>query len=222
MATRLRPAPVPLCELPDVAGRSDVVVVARRARRFADPFRLGSSIERLLKYGAAPVIVARGYRWMCRRDALPMKHVLVVLDGAAEAERALPAALAIAEATEGELTLLRVVPGQPYYGTPSIESEFAAHAYLERVARSLESRQLLVAPAVRSSNEELGEVILSFAQDHNVDLIAMATSLRRSLVGKIHRRPARYLVRQGTIPVLLTNADSAASGVDALARHAAT
>jgi nucleotide-binding universal stress UspA family protein len=216
---RLRKAPIAAPSLTESAGESNLVVLAQRPARFADPFSLGHSVERLLKFGSSPLVFARGHKW---RYAVPqdknVKHILVVLDGTAEAEHILPAAMAIAEAVEARLTLLRIVPGMPYYGIPSAEKEIEAKAYLDTVVQSVQRRRLKVEAAVWSSNESLGEVILSYAQNFNADLIALTTSLRRTLVGSFRRVPVRYLARKSSIPLLMVSSDKAKSHHDQPAR----
>jgi nucleotide-binding universal stress UspA family protein len=143
-----------------------------------------------------------------------MKHILVVLDGTPEAEHILPAATAIAEAVEAQMTLLRIVPGMPYYGIPWTEKVTEAKAYLEKVTQVIRRRRITVESTVRSSNESIGQVVLSYAQNCNADLIALTTSLRRTLVGAVRRQPVRYLVRKSTIPMLIASADKVAPARD--------
>jgi nucleotide-binding universal stress UspA family protein len=217
--SRLRDAPVPGPSLSEAAGESSLVVMAQRPYRFADPFSLGHSVERLLKFGSSPVIFVRGYRWpYTLRKAQKMRHILVVLDGTPEAEHILSAATAIAEAVRAQITLLHVVPGMPYYEIPWTEKETEAKAYLENVAQAIRQRRVTVESAIWSSNESIGEVVLSYAQNSGSDLIALAASLRRTLVGSVRRQPVRYLVRKSGIPLLIVCSDKAASNRDQLAR----
>jgi nucleotide-binding universal stress UspA family protein len=219
VSARLRETPISAQSLFDTSSESDLVVMAQRPRRLADPFHLGHSVERILRFSSSPLIYMRGYKWpYSLRKARQAKHVLVVLDGTAETEHALPAATAIAEATAGQLSLLQVVPGMPYYGIPWAEKEIEAAAYLDTVAHALQRRRLTVEKSVWSSNESLDEVILSFAQNCNADLIALTTSLRRTLVGSFRRQPVRNLVRNSTLPLLLVSSDKAKASDDQLAR----
>jgi nucleotide-binding universal stress UspA family protein len=219
----LRKAPIPARSLIETAGVSNLVVMARRPCRFTDPFSLGHSVERLLKFGSSPLISVRGNRWpYTLREAKKTRHILVVLDGTAEAEYVLPAAVAIAGAVEAKLTLLRIVPSMPYYGIPSAEKEIEAKAYLETVVQAVQQRRVEVDAAVWSSNEALGQVILSYANDCNADLIALTTSLRRTLVGSFRRQPVRYLVRKSRTPLLIVSSDKATSHRDQPARPQGT
>jgi nucleotide-binding universal stress UspA family protein len=207
-----RDAPLSAAALREVASDSKLVVMAQRPRRFAGWFSPDNRVERLLKFGSSPLVLVRGYRWpYSKRQAQRPKHVLAVLDGTLEAERVLPAAAAIATSAEGRLTLLRIAPGIPYYGIPSAEKEAEAEAYLAKVVEAFGQRGLQAEAAVWSSNESLGEVMLSFAQSRQADLIALTTSLRRTVVGSLRRRPVRYLLRNSRIPLLLVNADSTRS-----------
>jgi nucleotide-binding universal stress UspA family protein len=216
---RLRKTPIPARSLSETAGVSNVVVMAQRPRRFADPFGLGHGVERLLKFGSSPLVFVRGSRWAyALRPAEKTKHILVVLNGTAETEHVLSAAMATAEAVEAQVTLLRIIPGMPYYGIPSAEKEIEAKAYVEAVVQAVPARRVKVESAVWTSNESLGQVILAYAQNSGADLIALTTSLQRTLVGSFRRQAVRYLVRKSGIPLLIVSSDKAASHRYQLAR----
>ncbi|RIK74740.1 MAG: hypothetical protein DCC67_16190 [Planctomycetota bacterium] len=209
---RLRTALLSADALAELAHDRNLVVMARRPLRLADPLALGSPFERLLKFGSSPLIAVRGYRWLYSRRRMPApKHILVVLDGTADAECSLPAATAIAEATGATISLFRTVAAMPYYGIPCLEKEGEAQDYLDGVAASLRERRVPVESVVWTSDEAMGEVILSSAQRLNADLIAMTASLRRTLAGRMRRKPVQYLVRRSATPVLIVNGDRARS-----------
>ncbi len=219
VACRLRKTPIAAASLTDTASESNLVVMAQRPRRFADPFSLGHSVERLLRFGSSPLVLVRGFRWPYElRQAEKTTHILVVLDGTAGAEHILSAAMSTAEAVEAQVTLLRVIPGVPHYGIPSAEKEIEAKAYLETVVQAVQVRRVKVESAVWTSNESLGQVILAYAQNSGADLIALTTSLRRTLVGSFRRQAVRYLVRKSGIPLLMVSSDKAASHRYQLAR----
>lgn len=207
---RPRETPVTDEQLSEIAPEDQLIVVADRPRRTRNPFRDSHLIGRLLRCGASPLIVVRGYRWRRQRQAKMVKHLVVVLDGTDESERILPSAVAIAEATGAVMTLLRVVPATPYYGIPSAEKELEASAYLQSIQHAARQRRIVAYPAVWSSEERPGEVILSWAQRHNADLIAMAVSLQQTHAGTLRRQTAHYLIRKSRIPLLMVNADKSA------------
>jgi nucleotide-binding universal stress UspA family protein len=209
---RLREVPTNASSLGETAGKSDLVVLGHRPCRCTDPFNLGHRVEKLLKFGSSPLLIVRGHGWSyTRREAERIKNILVILDGSAEAAQVLPAVFAIAEAVQAQLTLLRIVPGMPYYEIPWVVKEIEAKTYLDRIIQAIQPHHVAAHPAVWSSHESLGQVILSYAENHNADLIALTTSLCRTPLGSFRRQPVRYLARKSSIPLLIVSSDDAAS-----------
>lgn len=110
-----------------------------------------------------------------------MRHILVPLDGSALAERALPSAAALAQATGATLALLRVVGPRGVYGVtlahPLSEYEVTrlrdAEAYLAGVARAWVAKGLTVEPVALAGQPV--ETIVAEAARRRVDLIALST-----------------------------------------------
>lgn len=101
-----------------------------------------------------------------------MFHTLLVpLDGTPEAAVALPPARALAAATGGSITLLRVVR--------EAADLAEAQAYLARVARELEGAGLRLATAVRVG--DTADEIAAEARERHADLLVMA---RRGAPGR--------------------------------------
>lgn len=110
-----------------------------------------------------------------------MKRILVPLDGSALAERALPSAAALAQATGAALVLLRVVGPQGVYGVtlahPLSEYEVTrlrdAEAYLTSVARAWVAQGLTVEPVALAGQPV--ETIVAEAARRRVDLLVLTT-----------------------------------------------
>ena len=126
------------------------------------------------------------------------KHILVPLDGSLLAEAALPAATALAERFDSEITLLRVTR-TPYIATSLDGSAYAelivslrqqgyeeAAAYLQMKQRSLQQRQYVVDSIVREG-EPVAELILDIVAEEGIDTIVMSTHGRGGVSRWAHR-----------------------------------
>jgi nucleotide-binding universal stress UspA family protein len=195
-------------KLKKIAKGDTLIVLAHRCHGALGWLHFGSAAKRFLSMGSSPLLFVRGRSWPVNLNKQkPLSHILTVLDGDAKTERILKPAAAIASAASAKHTLLRVIPGMPYYGIPWKEKEQEASAHLDRVAETLRDAGSNVATEILSSDEAAGQVILAYAQRSNVDLIALAVRRQSGLAGFFRREPAEYLIRKGTIPVLVARAD---------------
>jgi nucleotide-binding universal stress UspA family protein len=124
-------------------------------------------------------------------------HILVPLDGSQTAEAALPHGFALAQLSGAPLTLLYVVPpiedvidsgAEPIF----IDEQFAARKtralrYFDSIRKRPECKALTIDTAV-----EMGPVaatVVTYAAQHGVDVIVMAThgrsGLQRWLLGSV-------------------------------------
>ena len=144
------------------------------------------------------------------------RHIVIPLDGSPRAEEALPVAARLARASEGQLTLLRVV-------TPTIEldvrpmplttaAELAseediarANDYLAQIATSKELEGINIHTEALSG--PVAKTILLFAYMQHVDLIAICsrgiTGLKHWALGSVAEKVARH----SSIPVLVIHED---------------
>ena len=147
-----------------------------------------------------------------------LEKVLVCLDGSTPAERILPYITGETIAQHGKMILLTVIdlpetiipiniPGSPAVtvSTPgavkrTFTEENAANDYLKGHAKSLEAQGVEVDYVVISGSP--GETIVSYAQENECTLIAIAThghgGFRRFALGST----ADYVVHHSNIPVL--------------------
>lgn len=150
--------------------------------------------------------------------ASPFGTILVPLDGSARAERALPAAARLAQATHSTLLLARVVPlttpaailaAEGVYTDPDVYQqlrdgdEHAAATYLEQQAAPLRKRgvDVLARTCVRSG--EVTGCLLAIEREEQVGLVVMTTHGRTGVARLALGSVADRLVRQGQVPVLL-------------------
>jgi nucleotide-binding universal stress UspA family protein len=148
--------------------------------------------------------------------------ILVCLDGSKLAEQILPYATEEALHFDSRLVLLQVVtppstfvtPGVP--GVPGVpvapsaravteamqKDETAVRAYLESAARLIRAKGLKV-DAVTLQGVLVGQMIVVYAKDNKVDLIAMATHGRSGLSRTVMGSIADYVIKESGLPILL-------------------
>ena len=190
----------------------DLIVMATHGRSGLGRWVYGSVAEGVLSRGALPVLLVRAWQAAPAAPFGERPRLLVPLDGSAFAEAALPAALALAKVTGGEIVLLRVVVPpdlammsetglQTYIEQEFDAEETAARDYLREVAGRPEVGKHIAAIDVRVGMP--GYVVGEAGRAHGAGLIVMAThgrtGLRRAILGSV----ADATLRQGVAPLLL-------------------
>jgi nucleotide-binding universal stress UspA family protein len=142
------------------------------------------------------------------------KRILVPLDGSQLAEQALPHAAIHARQFGAEIVLLKVLGPlpEPSMSSPRVMRSAAAASaqlareYLEGVAARLREEGLSAEVATVEGKPYIE--IIRFAEENEIDLIAMSTrgqsGLSRWLLGSVADRVARG----ATVPLLLVQAES--------------
>lgn len=142
------------------------------------------------------------------------ERLLLALDGSPPSEKAIPHAMALAQAFKAELHVIRVVPltvsashadGAPAAALSALSAEAdEASAYLNSVAAQLSAEGLLVQTAVRSG--DVADELLHQAAQIDADLIVMSTHGRSGVGRWVYGSVADRILRQAEIPVLLVRA----------------
>lgn len=139
------------------------------------------------------------------------KQILVPLDGSRAAERALKLARYLAEGSEGQIRVVRVLQGTALAESlerslpPEILQQEQEHcaSYLAGVVDALRANGYSATFAVLDSASDPGEAILDEAVHRPVDLICMSsygkTSGSRYFTGTVAEKVARF----APCPVLL-------------------
>ena len=155
------------------------------------------------------------------------EKILVCLDGSKFAEQIIPYAVEEARHFESKLVLLRVFVASgtaaSEHGTPEQEAggpvghvdlpsppairivaEDEARDYLEEVAQPMREKGLDVECAtVQAGHEKIGEVIVRYAENHDMQLVSIAThgegGFKRLAFGSV----ADYVLRNLGRPLLL-------------------
>ena len=116
-----------------------------------------------------------------------INHILVPLDGSTLAECVLPHVIAIAPVTNARVTLLHVLQ-HPHNGSPAVDpvewhlQKQKSEKYLEQIVNRLNSSGVLGVESVILEGTPANSVI-DFAQNNNVDLIALSTHGNSGLSG---------------------------------------
>lgn len=184
----------------------DLVIMTTHARGGASRAWLGSVADELVRHAPAPVILLRPGREPAPAPgtAPVFRRVLLPVDGGPAEERMAEHAVAVTAAPGVEYTLLRVVTtggGTVRASLPrrggdpgSRVQRATVEATLGARARELAARGLVVRPQV-VVGDDAAEAILSYAAEHDFDLVAMATrsrgGLERLLLGSVADRVLR-------------------------------
>jgi nucleotide-binding universal stress UspA family protein len=143
-------------------------------------------------------------------------RMLVCLDGSKLAEQILPYAEAQALSFGSKVTLLQVVTlssaelagagSSPYVGQLIAEqmqiAEKDANVYLQSVAQTLRAKGLQVDVVVLQGTPA-GEVIMSYASNNKVNLVAIATHGHSGLGRIVFGSVADFVLRQTGLPILV-------------------
>ena len=192
----------------DIASQIKADIIAMSSHGYSGLTRwlLGSVAEKVLRAATCPVLVVRSRR--------PIKRVLVPLDGSELSERSVAPAIEVAQALEASVTLLRVVPefhveqlrdlDEFEYGLgPRLVEEMQADAdsYLKRVSQPFTAQGLQIDCEVRFGPPATS--ILTYAENHAIDLIAMATHGRTGLQRWVYGSVTEKVLRAGEYSMLV-------------------
>lgn len=136
----------------------------------------GSTAEGLLRRLSCPLLLVRGYQSPVDLTGDPIvRQVLVPLDGSKFAEQILTPAAAIGQVSDASVTLLHVEnSGQ----TNSNLSTGEVWNYLRHTAKSLNFRLPTVSTRILQTDARTAQAVLSFAAQHEFDLVAVTTHAR--------------------------------------------
>ncbi|MDX1413026.1 MAG: universal stress protein [Candidatus Promineifilaceae bacterium] len=138
------------------------------------------------------------------------ENILVPLDGSSLAERALPPAATIATATQGSLTLLRVVPqfallaaDPTLYEEMNRMGEDESLSYLRSV---IEEMDLTVPIRFIGETGNPADVIIRVAEAENIDLILMSSHGRSGVNRWVYGSVAERVLRRSPCTTAILNA----------------
>jgi nucleotide-binding universal stress UspA family protein len=194
---------------------ADLVVMTTHGRGPLSRFWLGSVADELVRRLPMPLLLVRPHGEAPDWAGVPLKNVLIALDGSALAEAVLGPAVELGRLTGASFTLVGAVPplpaaaiGVPAYVAGAVDGaalervQGELHAYLEVAARPLREQGLSVRTRVVAKGRPAA-AILAEAEARHCDLIALATHGRRGLSRLFLGSVADKVVRGATAPVLL-------------------
>jgi nucleotide-binding universal stress UspA family protein len=200
------------------AGRAfDLIAMGTHGRSGVGRWVHGSVADKVLRGATAPVLLVRARADGPVADSHP-RRILVPLDGADLAERALPLATLVARRAGAEVELVQsifwagMMIGDYPYGYGSLagrddlveEARAAAADYLNQVRGLLASQGVAARTAVRL--EPAADAILTAAAERSVDLIVMSTHGRGGLGRWALGSVAERVLQGASAPVLLVRA----------------
>lgn len=192
------------------ATQVDLIAMTTHGRSGFARWALGSVAERVVCETALPVFLVR------ETTALPsdkLQRILVPLDGSPLAEQALPAAVALAQATGAELLLLQVVQtldkgGQHMLFKNEAEAQAAlaqwqtrAETYLQQVAQLIQAQKVVCVCRALAGN--VVETIIDTAETADIDLLVLSTHGRSGLRRWFYGSVANKVLRGVSCPLLV-------------------
>ena len=186
----------------------NLIVISSHGRSGLSRWVYGSITDKVLRQSCCATMIIRQ---QVEKVAGTFKKILVCLDGSALAEQVLDSALPLAECSQAEIMLLRVVePANLLFDMDTADQvqesvnaieRGEAEAYLNNLmvqlppfSGALTARTLMGAPA---------DTILDFAQEQHVDLIAMSSHGRSGISRWIYGSVAEKVMRGATCATLI-------------------
>ncbi|RKD88970.1 universal stress protein [Halopiger aswanensis] len=197
----------PYSTIVDYAASQDVdlVVMPTHGRRGLERFLLGSTTERVLRRSDVPVLTIRPDD--DGTITYPYQTVLAPTDGSTCAQEAIETAADVTTATRATLHLLTVVDiaslGIDVRSDIQVaQLEEAADAILDDATAVAETAGVEPAAETVEYGPSIHEGILSYIEDHDVDLVVVGTHGRTGFDRYVLGSVTEYLVRTSPIPVL--------------------
>ncbi|MBE2224603.1 MAG: universal stress protein [Anaerolineae bacterium] len=138
------------------------------------------------------------------------KNILVPLDGSELAERVVPAAVSLAEAMAGSVTLLTVVAKKPGADVNLVAKaiqtgQFEADLYLRSVRKRFLPSLVGIETAVVTGKPD--KAIIEYAREHAIDLIIMSTHGRSGITRWSFGRTADKVLRRSPCPTVILRSE---------------
>jgi len=190
-------------------GAADLIVLGRHGRRSIHDLFLGSTAERVIRMGGAPVLVVN------RRPSHPYRRALIALDLGDTSRATMELALRVAGDGAAEKILLHAFE-TPFHGfvasglTPAgldayrTECRAASLARFRRFLESLGDRGALWRITVRAGDPRVE--ILREAERRRADLIVLGTHGRTGVSHALLGSVAEWIVRRAERDVLVARA----------------
>jgi nucleotide-binding universal stress UspA family protein len=191
----------------------DLIVMSSHGRTGSSRWVYGSVAEKVMHHAPCATAIIRAHVSV---GIFQNKKILVPLDGSELAERALRPALALAEAVQSDVLLLRMVAGReplPETMTPAgdrveaalnaadTEERAEAEAYLQRTHARHDNGRLFF--DVQATAGDVADAIVSYADAHHVDLIVISSHGRSGIGRWLHGSVAEKVLRGANCATLI-------------------
>ncbi len=183
-------------------GKFDLIILGAKGLSKFERLFLGATGEKVARTSDCPVLTVHP-----KPDGLPIKRILLPIDFSPLSYAVLPVVATIAEKFNAEINLLHVVEighrvdpegqAREYEFFEKVKEKLAAQWELPGDFQKIETRKF-----VRHYVGSAGYGILEFAQDWDVDLIAMATHGRTGLSKALMGSVTEKVIKIAPCPVL--------------------
>ncbi|MBN1189259.1 MAG: universal stress protein [Dehalococcoidales bacterium] len=205
----------------DYAEKMDagLIVMSTHGRSGLSRWTLGSVADKVIRATSRPVelIRAKGAQPDLREKGILLK-ALVPLDGSKEGESAIPYIQELAVKLKSDIILFQAL--SPAYSSASAsgferidypdqqmeEEKASAREYLVKVGAGLEQSGVTVESEIRLGHA--AEEIIKFADERQVDLVAISTHGRSGLSRWVFGSVAEKVLYEGNCPLLLVRSQS--------------
>lgn len=190
----------------------DITVMTTHGRGGFKRVWIGSVADSMLRRMDSSVLMLKSGRPVRRMAAIMANRILIPVDVARNDEEVVARAIELGELYDAEYTLLHVAsPAVSFIAASATEllegglaSADYAQAQLERLAHTIADTGHRVQTAVVTMPFVSSEII-AYSQDHQFDLVAMATrgpnSIERMILGSVSDK----VIRASTVPVFACN-----------------
>ena len=191
-----------------------LIVMTTHGRSGIGRWLIGSVADRVVRGGAAPVLLLRSGTSL--GDAQGFRRLLVPLDGSALAEDALPLAVTLAHVFAAEVHLARVAETTRLFTLTGTSQSPIPDTLLEEMVADLEAEAgAYLRPVVERLRPEgvplravvldgiPVEALLAYTATHEIDLVVLATHGRGGFNRLVLGSVAERLLRQGQTPILM-------------------
>jgi nucleotide-binding universal stress UspA family protein len=179
--------------------KATLIAMATHGASGVKRFLFGSVAEAVIRQSPIPVLLVRPF-WSyelasaVRPEKMPVRNVLVPVDGSDLSLEAVPGIVEFADLFESRVMLLRVL-GEG-------EDKADAERQLQSLIRTFEKRGVEAVALVEKGDPV--EEILKTVGSHAVDLVAMTTHGRSGLSRLVSGSVTEQILRRATVPVLIT------------------
>jgi nucleotide-binding universal stress UspA family protein len=188
----------------------DLIVIRSRRRPRAAAL-LGSTAETISRQASCPVLVVhpREREWVSLSSGqIDLQRVLVAHDFSSDSTLALKYGLSLAQEYQAELHLLHVLGSEeshePEAAWTDLGRESAYRSAAQKLQAAIPPEVFLWCNVVNAvSSGQPFEGILSYAKEHEIDLICMGASGAGSIFGELFGSNVERVLRHAPCPVFI-------------------